>query len=431
MSANLVATGQSHVGNGQPAKRRAACDECRTRKLKCSGEQPACARCARENTICVYSAQKQMGRPKKRARSNVSEEHDVSSTQAADGAHLEQMGGYGVDTGDITQLDESYQAWSQQPVSSWVPNDVPVEGALPALTPDTSSDSPSLSRFPPELQRNNSRHTSSQLLVDSSLDNVGSGTDPSLFPVPSSCACLSTMYLSLNNLQQMTQPYRFPFSLYPLREAMSAATSVLECEECPRRFITGMHNTQMVGTLLVSIAERFGKVLDSITSEAVRAEMLSERKKFRLADLNTENSHLHTGGLGCAAAFSIDLSPDEWRSMSKKVVRAEVHGPHAGAGQSSSIVPDEEIPLHSHTGHDPQGCQNFSNTEHASCAYLMGLIKQMLMRQDRWHKDMPPDDFPLDRDGNLVAAMRSDSDEHPCLRMPAYAAKLVQAFDWT
>lgn len=39
-----------------------------TRKLKCSGDQPRCSRCERENIECVYSPQKQMGRPRKRRR---------------------------------------------------------------------------------------------------------------------------------------------------------------------------------------------------------------------------------------------------------------------------------------------------------------------------------------------------------------------------
>lgn len=39
-----------------------------TRKLKCSGEVPQCSRCEREGIRCIYSPQKQMGRPRKRRR---------------------------------------------------------------------------------------------------------------------------------------------------------------------------------------------------------------------------------------------------------------------------------------------------------------------------------------------------------------------------
>ncbi|KAK4175115.1 hypothetical protein QBC36DRAFT_241815 [Triangularia setosa] len=51
---------------GEQPKRR-ACDECRGRKLACSKEVDGCARCKREGIKCVYSPQKPMGRPRKRA----------------------------------------------------------------------------------------------------------------------------------------------------------------------------------------------------------------------------------------------------------------------------------------------------------------------------------------------------------------------------
>ncbi|EAA35261.1 hypothetical protein GE21DRAFT_1395 [Neurospora crassa] len=56
----------------EPVKRR-ACDECRTRKLACTKEQDGCARCKREGVHCNYSAQKPMGRPRKRPYVDVAE----------------------------------------------------------------------------------------------------------------------------------------------------------------------------------------------------------------------------------------------------------------------------------------------------------------------------------------------------------------------
>ncbi|EGZ72569.1 hypothetical protein NEUTE2DRAFT_118852 [Neurospora tetrasperma FGSC 2509] len=56
----------------EPVKRR-ACDECRARKLACSKEPDGCARCKREGVHCNYSAQKPMGRPRKRPHVDVAE----------------------------------------------------------------------------------------------------------------------------------------------------------------------------------------------------------------------------------------------------------------------------------------------------------------------------------------------------------------------
>ena len=40
------------------------------RKLKCSGEPTGCARCVKQNLTCHFSAQKQMGRPRKRQKTD-------------------------------------------------------------------------------------------------------------------------------------------------------------------------------------------------------------------------------------------------------------------------------------------------------------------------------------------------------------------------
>ncbi|KAG7112278.1 Fusaric acid cluster transcription factor FUB10 like protein [Verticillium longisporum] len=58
-----------------------ACDECRTRKLACSKEPDGCSRCCKEGIICVYSAQKPMGRPRKRRHVEDAEEQP-STTQS-------------------------------------------------------------------------------------------------------------------------------------------------------------------------------------------------------------------------------------------------------------------------------------------------------------------------------------------------------------
>lgn len=403
-----------------PMKRRTACEECRTKKLKCSGDLPACARCVRETLSCLYSVQKQMGRPKKRSRSTP-EGHEFQDGREPEPSNTlpsqpcEHTSFSGGPAHDEPVYNTSFHPWlPENDNSGW---DVPLETSMPGLTLDTSINSPAL---PTEPQQYMARDTSTQMLLDPSLMDVGAGSHPG-------CACLSSLYLSLNTLQQMELPLQFPFSLHSLREAMGTASSVLECEECPRRFITCIQNTSIIGTLFVSIAERFSKVLEAITSEAVRAKSANETKRFRLADLNTSTSHLHTGGVGCAAAFSINFSPDEWRAMSKKVVRAEVYGPHAASSTAGGGV------HHQHNfDHDSRAGQSFSNTEHASCFYFMGIIRRMHERQESWHASPPPGDFPLDRNGQLIVdSTPCVENDHLCLKLPKYAKDLVKEFDWT
>ena len=183
---------------------------------------------------------------------------------------------------------------------------------------------------------------------------------------------------------------------------MQTAGDVIACTECPKRFLSAIQNTQLVGTLLVSLAERYGKILQAITNEAQRAENADEEKKFRLADLNTSVSHLHANGLGCANAFSITITPSEWRGFAKKVVRAEIYGPSDG-----------------------NDC----------CSYFMGLLDKFEGRH-KYYESRPenmPDDFPRDRRTGLVIGGKNiPKEDHVCWRYVVYARKLVEeAFDWS
>lgn len=407
-------------------KRRAACEECRIKKLKCSGTHPACTRCVREGITCYYSPQKAMGRPKKRARSSEHTQIDESTTRRksiaipriqARNATSSQASGQqqertkspehevpsAYDMGSYASAfnpDDSLQPWLQQSFpevinASW---NSPSAHTLPALTPDNDSLS---SPGPADAQATGSHQ------LDPNLSHQNSNT----FTI-TSCACLSTLYLTLSTLNNMktAADFTFPTALHPLREAMSSAETVMGCEECPRSFNTGLQNTTMLGTLFLSIAERFSKVLEQIDVEAARAERDGERKRFRLTDLNGENgAHLHLGGAGCAAAFSLELSPREWRTMCKKVVRAEVVGSADGTG---------EYP---------------GNEEHSQCVYFLGLTKQMEERQERWHRMPLPKDFPRGATGVWQAENREARERqegHYCLKLVGTSKALVGKFDW-
>lgn len=199
----------------------------------------------------------------------------------------------------------------------------------------------------------------------------------------------------------MDSAYPFPSSLHPLREAITAAAEVLQCSECPTRFLTAIQNTQLTGTLLVSIAERFSKILLSITAEAERAERDGEKKSLPLSSLNTSTTHLHPQALGsCITAFSISLTPEEWRALAKKVVRAEVYGPHDG---------------------------------NLCCANFWALTEQMLDRQKKWHGNKEiPDDYPRDPvTGLKLGGANVPKEDHMCIKLAMYSQKLVEGSDWS
>lgn len=365
-----------------------------------------------------------MGRPKKRARTSDQPELDEPAVRRKSGVDgdvhthtwdatvaQEQDGIPAYDMGSYASAftpDGALQPWLHQTspgenATSW---NSPSSSGVPVLTPDNESLSPAgASSFP-------STATGTDLLgtgpfqLDPSLS-----TNPSIANLTTTCACLSTLYLTLSTLNNMKSAadFTFPAALHPLREAMSTAKTVLVCEECPKSFNTGLQNTTMLGALFLSIAQRFSKVLEHIDAEAARAERAGERKRFRLTDLNGENGgHLHLGGAGCMAAFSLDLSPGEWRSMCKKVVRAEVVGPADGG--------DGECP---------------GTDEHSQCPYFLGLAKQMEDRQERWHKMPLPDDFPKGAGAMFRPAGHGKKEEHHCLKLVMSSKALVGNFDWS
>ncbi|WPG99636.1 Hypothetical protein R9X50_00245400 [Acrodontium crateriforme] len=412
-------------------KRHAACDECRAKKLKCKGDQRGCARCVRMNIPCVYSAQRQMGRPRKRRNEDAAESlavtdlHVVAESDSCKSEATPSTMGWNHMTNsdvshsighhDLGMLDGAYMSTDQMP-SSWGQLEATSKHwgsvdsvSVPGRTAGSSSlNGPPLLNFSIEQTSHNNqssqnnclsnshRDSSTQLPLDPSLSSTDiSSLDASTLP---SCACLSTMYLTLSTLQSMNPAFAFPVALHRLREAMSTASEVLACETCPLKFITAIQNTHLMGTLLVSIAERYGKVLESITAETARAEEAGEQKTFRFADLNTPSSHLQMGGLGCSATFNIDLSPHEWNIIAKNVVRAEVHGP-AGSNEC--------------------------------CSYLVGLAKKMHERQIKWHASPLPPDFPLDANGVPIGGSRLPKEDHLCLRYSHFSNKLVDGFDWS
>jgi len=407
----------------------------------------------------VYSPQKQMGRPKKRQRAEHDTEEDVAIykmplLQSRDHADvgLQHTGQSNSPQGtssstwtgeksavpglDMNSFDAAFsqdgtlQPW-MLPTSLDVDWDVPMpdnslgfDNTIPGLTPDDSSSNSPPTLLPPELHNNpqpthHGHHTHHQPQGQTSSIPILTDQTPT-------CACLSTLYLTLSSLATMDQAFSFPTALHPLREAMSTASQAVSCPICPTLFITGLQNVQLLNALLMSLAERFSRILSSITAEADALELHNssiaspsekKTKTFRLADLSTPG-HMHSGGIGCAAAFSLSFTPAEWRSMAKKVVRAEVYGPQDGS---------------------------------ECCPHLLGLITQMEERQERVHRSPPSLDHPRDKTGSLISrtfsmgpecgsgrmgesessnAHAHGKGEHLCLKMLAGTRKMVDGLDW-
>lgn len=160
-------------------------------------------------------------------------------------------------------------------------------------------------------------------------------------PGMSSCACLSNMYLTLSSLQSLTS-FSFPFTLTPLRSALGLATEVVHCDFCPRDVFFSMQNSSLLNTLLLSIGERFHRLLVAIDEEAKRAEELGIRKHIRVGEQNPETLTMHSGLPDCPMSFQVELEVPEWRRMARRAVKTEVMGREGNGPTFLKVIEEME-----------------------------------------------------------------------------------------
>lgn len=207
------------------------------------------------------------------------------------------------------------------------------------------------------------------------------------------CPCLSTMYLTLTNLQTLNS-FAFPSVLPHLRSALQSTLDILNCPNCPKEAFSAIQNVMTLSALLTAIAERFHKVLRAINEEAARLEQAGLTKEYRMGDMSVETLHLHTGGLDCPMGFEIELAAEEWRKLAKKVIKTEV----LGKGKARNP--------------------------------LINLVEQMEQRQKKWHTV----GGYTERGhvfGDCREVMPHDSREPVCLRMIGGVRMMIDGMDWT
>ncbi|KAH7143716.1 hypothetical protein EDB81DRAFT_503101 [Dactylonectria macrodidyma] len=267
--------------------RRASCEQCRQKKLKCDGGYPECGRCLNAGEICKYSARRPMGRPKKRK---------VSETE----------------------------------------DDVGVTGSNDAPSPSGGMEMPGDLIGGMDL---NGLGFSPQLEFDSGIGSTDWGvsidTDPALqATVPSSgkpsCSCLASLYLSLEEMRS-TDVSPFTAGLVQLRTVTARALAILQCPICPGEFVWAMQNSQLLNTLLVSIAETYRRLIEFIEEEAQRATDNNESKTFFISETQPGNPDLEMrDGSYIPPSFALSLSPAKWESLAKEAIKVDVFGsPHS------------------------------------------------------------------------------------------------------
>ncbi|KAJ5637368.1 hypothetical protein N7490_007247 [Penicillium lividum] len=392
--------GSTHNANSvhlEP-KRHAACDECRKRKLKCSGDLTGCSRCLKQSIPCHYSIQKTMGRPpKKRARAD--DEATDFSTQSNNNFWLtpdNTPNSFPIAPDPIASSDAHHLCpqlfWplhsgspSSQPTPDllsgenhnhiWHPDrlknpNLPVptssspwpdfatvsqSSAMPFAAPPSFSDIPSLPLTPPSL------------CSDSALPQ---------------CTCLSYLYLCLSHISSIAS---FPVNDHTLCSLYIAARTtqdVIRCEACPKNFSTGVQNVMFTGTLLTVVADAWLRVFNSdpaqLGMQSAPPEYISRVQQ---------------------SADAAQL----WNSWLRQIVRrAVIGGPY-----------------------DP--------TVSSRCAAqpsLLSLINEVENRQRRWHE---PSAHPFSENNPLQSLNGEQSAEEKellCIRVVGSARAVISKFNF-
>ncbi|KKK16725.1 hypothetical protein P175DRAFT_0498951 [Aspergillus ochraceoroseus IBT 24754] len=372
----------------QPVKRHAACDECRKRKLKCSGELSGCSRCTKQSLICHYSVQKQMGRPPKKRMREDDDNVVFMGLSNSDMWTSSDNNQFSSDLGTETTVD------STQLFSPMYP------------TP--------FSNFPCRLSTDENHRHSLQLALGEPLSSVPStaspwpdfhsvssaapnpfllppGLTPPISPSDSGasadtqCSCLSYLYLCLSHLSSLKS---FPISQHTicsLSISSRTAQAIIRCPNCPSRFDTGFQNVMFTGTLLNVIADSWLRVS--------KADPVELGKQVSSPD--------------CIAAINQSADPTAaWKDWLRQLVRnSVVHGP---------IDPGIKPP-----------CLNSPS--------VLSLIEEMEARQRRWHESS--DSHPLPPEQRLHSSPNLDVDPHAeqdllCLRVAKSARHVIAKFEF-
>ncbi|PGH15826.1 hypothetical protein AJ79_02207 [Helicocarpus griseus UAMH5409] len=381
-------------------KRHAACDECRQRKLKCSGETSGCSRCLRQNLYCHYSVQKPMGRPpKSRTRQD-----DEPTTTAAPGFYDYPGEGSGMEhTLPLTfpdtsaALDEA--AMLSYPYSSYTVSQGLSVTSGPAYAEQGHGHSPGQLSTPHYPTPPDYSHMSGAGMFPPTASTafpVASNLmpGPEAFPQTQSlspCSCLSYMYLCLNSLSSISSFPPSSQTLSTLYTAARTARSVIYCEICPQAFNSGVQNLMLLGTLLSVIGDSWLKVT------------------------HMDAEQLGTNTLSPSFVASFPSDPNErqrkWKRWLRHVVRHGVIGstntPRVDAVQNESL----ESPN------------------------LLSLIEELENRQRQWHANPRPHQIeyrvgaPNQYHNHPPGSGAQTQDtEHLCIQIAGTARRVIDRF---
>ncbi|KAI1610561.1 hypothetical protein EDD36DRAFT_444402 [Exophiala viscosa] len=443
------------------AKRHAACDECRKRKLKCSGDPTGCGRCIKQHLTCHYSVQSKMGRPRKRQKTDTTPDQDTqpdqptdqrqhTPTQSAPDPPRQKQCQKAMERTEFENVCNAPMAQSIRRTTALSHsanlNTHPSNDSSSSDAPRTPSDRDVAAgvSYPVDVAQwpDFSDLTQLPMLVQDSHEhekqmssdvNQSNGTiDPNLYtsPYPNdlgahpsylsqlpaipACPCLPNLYLTLSTLSTLSA---FPVSSGTIESLLNAhrtGRAVIYCNVCPQKFQTGSQNVMLSSMLITVLSDHWHRVRKATA------------KELKAGFTNESTSSVPECG---STAESGGMSPREdleWRTFGYRVVRACVYG-------------EDCVPSTPGTNGGPI-CTEQPYT-------LSDLCSALERRQKQWHEVEPTTgEFPARMQGDLghghTLGMTLDEldkcekdtrtqgdDGLLCLRIVKYARQIMSSLD--
>ncbi|KAK3695097.1 hypothetical protein B0T22DRAFT_371180 [Podospora appendiculata] len=373
-------------------QKRRACDECRGRKLACSKEPEGCARCVHEGIRCNYSAQKPMGRPRKRPHAEIEgalPEDDCDGDRVAIVPPFDSTIGLDLDLSflDVANqdfnfldlLDTDFQSAAPfglaaaQDVPAVAPNpspfvlsysgDIRVAGGLFHMGGDINFDPPPVTPPTPQAEEitleeiaqimsssnvpSLSRHSSSR---SSSMDATPEDSASPATPSPLPCDCSARLYCALESLQRL--PNEICSALNITRNGARTAHNTVMCTVCGlpplelshRPPIASFQNMMMLGALLPSLSNAYVRILAMVDEETAKADAARSKIPFSLEGYGGMWGAVAHSKNACSAASNLEgvmLEPSMWRLTVRALLRFDVYGINeADAGGGASVTCD-------------------------------------------------------------------------------------------
>ncbi|KAK2592856.1 hypothetical protein QQS21_009459 [Conoideocrella luteorostrata] len=393
---------QEHSSPNSNVQKHRACDECRTRKLACSKDPDGCERCKREGIRCVYSAQKPMGRPRKRraaeeptleaevppidtTRPSVSHTSTESSSPKHDGSFIQSFDFPPLAEEDtavnyLDLLPNNFEDIDNTPLYSFPqpsyshvfgPGDSSLENYGFSLNFPGTDILDGIEFNESELASSSiSKHINSSLQqyvadhippaeetppsISSGISSTGETPEPNqkpdtLRPLPNAtCGCLSSLYLSLESLNHL--PSDVPSAMRATRNAIKVAQDVLDCPQCCNYFfrdplqpppVQAMQNLNCLGALVPSACNAYASILEMVDDETDAAKKADRKIFFSFKDVGGLWGLVIDDQGSCSALTAYDnkdLDPDVWKTTVRSILKLDVYGAGGKTGTSPSGI---------------------------------------------------------------------------------------------